>query len=144
MPNIFCPKCQKPLPFAVLEGVYLRTLPHAFSPDSMPPFGLKYSSLFREESRADAFFDFSQMPLKDFRPGIKSFARLGEQLILAVMTIESGMRDEGHAHPFDQCGIVLEGVFSLTIGGRRGLWDRGRAILFPPEFPTPGRSRRGR
>ena len=63
------------------------------------------------------FFDFAQMPLKDFRPGIKSFAQVGEQLILAVMTIESGMRDDGHAHPFDQCGMVLEGVFSLTIDG---------------------------
>jgi quercetin dioxygenase-like cupin family protein len=62
------------------------------------------------------FFDFAQMPLQDFRPGIKSTAQIGDQLVLAVMTIESGMRDEGHAHPFDQCGLVLEGTFSLTIG----------------------------
>jgi hypothetical protein len=30
------------------------------------------------------FFDFAQMPLKDFRPGIKSSAQVGEQLILAA------------------------------------------------------------
>lgn len=30
------------------------------------------------------FFDFAQMTLKDFRPGIKSFAQVGEQLILAA------------------------------------------------------------
>jgi hypothetical protein len=30
------------------------------------------------------FFDFSRVPLKDFRSGIKSFAQVGEQLILAA------------------------------------------------------------
>jgi hypothetical protein len=30
------------------------------------------------------FFDFAQMPLKDFRPGIKSSAQVVEQLILAA------------------------------------------------------------
>jgi quercetin dioxygenase-like cupin family protein len=81
------------------------------------------------------FFDFSQMPLKDFRPGIKSFAQVGEQLILAVMTIESGMRDEGHAHPFDQCGLVLEGVFSLTIDGETRTLGPGEGYFVPAGIP---------
>lgn len=75
------------------------------------------------------------MPLKDFRPGIKSFARVGEQLTLAVMTIESGMRDEGHAHPFDQCGIVLEGVFFLTIGGEARTLGPGQGYFVPAGVP---------
>jgi len=77
------------------------------------------------------FFDFSQMPLKDFRPGIKSSTQVGEQLILAVMTIESGRRDEGHAHPFDQCGMVLEGVFSLTIDGEIRTLGPGQGYFVP-------------
>jgi quercetin dioxygenase-like cupin family protein len=81
------------------------------------------------------FFDFAQVSLEDFRPGIKSYAQLGEQLILAVMTIESGMRDEGHAHPFDQCGIVLEGVFSLTIGGEARTLGPGQGYFVPAGIP---------
>jgi len=81
------------------------------------------------------FFDFSQLPLKDFRPGIKSFAQVGEQLILVVMTIESGMRDNGHAHPFDQCGLVLEGVFSLTIGVEARTLGPGQGYFVPAGIP---------
>ena len=77
------------------------------------------------------FFDFSQMPLKDFRAGIKSFAQVGEQLILAIMTIEGKMRDEGHAHPFDQCGLVLEGVFSLSIDGETRTLGPGQGYFVP-------------
>ncbi len=82
-----------------------------------------------------SFFDFGQLPLKDFRPGIKSFAQVGEQLILAVLTIESGMRDEGHAHPLDQCGMVLEGVFSLTIDGEIRTLGPGQGYFVPAGIP---------
>jgi quercetin dioxygenase-like cupin family protein len=81
------------------------------------------------------FFDFSQMPLQDFRPGIKSFAQVGEQLILAVMTVESWRRDEGHAHPFDQCGVVLEGAFSMTIGGETRILGPGQGYFVPAGIP---------
>jgi len=81
------------------------------------------------------FYDFAQMPLKDFRPGIKSSIQAGEQLVLAVMTIESGMRDDGHAHPFDQCGMVLEGVFSLTIGGEARSLGPGQGYFVPAGIP---------
>ena len=81
------------------------------------------------------FFDFSLMSLQDFRPGIKSFAQVGKQLIQAVMTIESGMRDEGHAHPFDQCGLVLEGVFSLTIDGETRALGPGQGYFVPAGIP---------
>ncbi len=85
--------------------------------------------------KTKTFFDFAQVPLKDFRPGIKSSAQVGEQLILAVMTIESGMRDAGHAHPFDQCGMVLEGVFSLTIDGETRTLGPGQGYFVPAEIP---------
>jgi quercetin dioxygenase-like cupin family protein len=81
------------------------------------------------------YFDFAHMALQDFRPGIKSAVPIGEQLILAVMTIEPGMRDEGHAHPFDQCGLVLEGVFSLTIGEETRSLGPGQGYFVPAGIP---------
>jgi quercetin dioxygenase-like cupin family protein len=81
------------------------------------------------------YFDLAHMALQDFKPGIKSAARIGEQLILAVMTIESGMQDEGHAHPFDQCGLVLEGVFSLTIGEETRTLEPGQGYFVSAGIP---------
>jgi quercetin dioxygenase-like cupin family protein len=77
------------------------------------------------------FLDFLQVPLQEFRPGIKSFAHFGEQLLLAVMTIEAGRKDPGHAHPFDQCGWVLEGRFLLTIGEESQFLGPGQGYFIP-------------
>jgi unsaturated pyranuronate lyase len=77
------------------------------------------------------FFDFPGLTLRDFRPGIKSAAHFGEQLILAVMTIEAGMKDSGHAHPFDQCGLVLEGSFAMTIGEETRIMGPGQGYFIP-------------
>jgi quercetin dioxygenase-like cupin family protein len=81
------------------------------------------------------FFDFLQVPLEDFRPGIKSLAHFGKQLLLVVMTIEAGRHDPGHAHPFDQCGWVLEGGFRLTIGEESRQLGPGQGYFIPANTP---------
>jgi quercetin dioxygenase-like cupin family protein len=78
-----------------------------------------------------SFLDFFQIDLKDFRPGIKSWAHSGEHLTMAVMTIEAGMKDPGHSHGFDQSGIILEGAFYLTIGEEHGLLKPGQGYFIP-------------
>jgi quercetin dioxygenase-like cupin family protein len=77
------------------------------------------------------FIDFPSLDLKDFRPGIKSWAQIGEHLNMAIMTIEAGMEDDGHSHPFDQAGIVLEGSFSLFIGEDRKSLRPGQGYFIP-------------
>ena len=77
------------------------------------------------------FIDFSNLRLQDFRPGIKSFAQLGDQLLLAVMVIEAGIKDAGHTHPFDQCGLVLEGSLAMTIGEETRILGAGQGYFVP-------------
>ncbi len=77
------------------------------------------------------FLDFSVLDLKDFRPGIKSWAQIGEYLIMAVMTIDAGQEDPGHFHPFDQSGLVLEGNFYLTIGEEQQSLGPGQGYFIP-------------
>jgi quercetin dioxygenase-like cupin family protein len=77
------------------------------------------------------FFDFDPATLRDFRPGIKSAAYFGEQMNLAVMAIDGGQADRGHAHPFEQCGLVLEGSFSMTIGEETRILGPGRGYYIP-------------
>jgi hypothetical protein len=43
------------------------------------------------------FLDFSQMPLKDFKRGIRSLARVGEQLSLAVIIMETSAKSPAAA-----------------------------------------------
>ncbi len=62
------------------------------------------------------FWDLTALELEAFRPGIMSKAELGETLIMSCMVIGPGLEDTGHMHPFDQCGIVLEGDIEMFIG----------------------------
>jgi quercetin dioxygenase-like cupin family protein len=77
------------------------------------------------------FIDFSDLDLKDFRPGIKSWAQIGENQIMAVMTIEAGIEDAGHSHPLEQSGIILEGIFKLTIAGETKSLGPGQGYFIP-------------
>jgi quercetin dioxygenase-like cupin family protein len=45
-----------------------------------------------------------------------SRAEKGENLIMVCMEIGPGKEDTGHQHPFDQCGVVLEGQIEMFIG----------------------------
>ena len=81
------------------------------------------------------FFDFNQLELRDFRPGIKSAAHLGDQMTLAVMSIDEGKADIGHVHSFEQCGVVLAGSFSLTIGEETRTLGPGQGYFVPAGVP---------
>ncbi len=77
------------------------------------------------------FFDPNELELADFRPGVKSWAHLGDQLTLAVMSLEPGLSDPGHEHPFEQAGLVLAGRFELTIGPETRTLSAGQGYLVP-------------
>jgi quercetin dioxygenase-like cupin family protein len=66
-----------------------------------------------------AFWDLSALALEQFRPGIMSKAALGDHLIMAYMEIGANLEDRGHIHPFDQCGIVLQGEIDMFVGEER-------------------------
>ncbi len=66
-----------------------------------------------------AFWDLAVLSLEEFRPGIMSKLVMGDQLNMVYMEIGPGMEDKGHQHPFDQCGIVLEGEMEMFIGQDR-------------------------
>lgn len=61
----------------------------------------------------------NELDLQEFRPGIRSKAQLGEGLVMALMEIGPGKEDSGHQHPFDQCGIVTEGMIEMSVGDER-------------------------
>ena len=78
-----------------------------------------------------AFWDLAALELEQFRPGIMSKAELGENLVMAYMEIGPGLEDTGHIHPFDQCGIVLEGEMEMFIGGERRRLHSNEVYFIP-------------
>ena len=62
-----------------------------------------------------AFWNLADLQMEQFRPGIMSKAELGADLIMVCMEIGPNMEDTGHEHPFDQCGIVLEGRIEMFV-----------------------------
>ena len=80
-----------------------------------------------------AFWDLRTLELETFRPGIMSKAELGDSLIMVCMEIEAGKEDAGHKHPFDQCGIVLDGQIEIFVEDERKLLSANESYFIPAE-----------
>ncbi|MFA5905605.1 MAG: cupin domain-containing protein [Desulfobacula sp.] len=77
------------------------------------------------------FWDLNTLQLEVFRPGIMSKAEIGDHLIMVCMQIEKEKEDKGHAHFFDQCGIVLEGRIEMVIGQECRLLSADECYFIP-------------
>jgi unsaturated pyranuronate lyase len=61
------------------------------------------------------FWDLKTLKLEEFRPGIRSKLESGTNLTMAFMEIAPNKEGSAHDHPFDQCGIVIEGEIEMSI-----------------------------
>ena len=78
-----------------------------------------------------AFWNVGTLELERFRPGIMSKAEVGENLVMVCMQIDPGKEDTGHEHPFDQCGIVLEGQIEMFVDQQRRLLTPNDCYFIP-------------
>lgn len=78
-----------------------------------------------------AFWNLDTLALEAFRPGIRSRAELGDQLIMACMEIAAGEADSGHRHPHDQCGLVITGRIEMFVGDERRVLNPGESYFIP-------------
>ena len=77
------------------------------------------------------FWNTATLPLAEFRPGMMSLAEMGDHLTMVYLEIAPHMEDAGHEHPFDQCGIILEGEMEMSIGTERKMLGPGQAFFIP-------------
>jgi mannose-6-phosphate isomerase-like protein (cupin superfamily) len=78
-----------------------------------------------------AFWKIDTLKLEAFRPGIMSKAAMGDNLIMVCMQIDGNKEDAGHTHPFDQCGIILEGQIEMFIAQKRRLLNPNECYFIP-------------
>ena len=93
-----------------------------------------------------AFWNLKSLHLEPFRPGVASKAVSGAQLIMVCMQIGPHLEDAGHTHPYDQCGVVLEGPIEMFIGSVQRVMQANEAYFIPAgvhhgwkTFETPAR-----
>jgi quercetin dioxygenase-like cupin family protein len=78
-----------------------------------------------------AFWNLGVLKLEEFKPGIMSKAEIGNNLIMVCMEIGAGKEDTGHRHPFDQCGVVIDGKMEMFIGEERKLLNSNESYFIP-------------
>ena len=67
------------------------------------------------------FWNLRTLRLDEFRPGIFSKVEAGSNLMMAIMEISPNKEGVEHQHPFDQCGMVVEGEIEMSIGEEKKL-----------------------
>ena len=77
------------------------------------------------------FWDLKTLKLDEFRPGIWSKMESGTNLTMAFMEIAPNKEGSAHAHPFDQCGVVLEGEIEMSIEEEKKLMRSMETYFFP-------------
>lgn len=77
------------------------------------------------------FWDLKTLTLDEFRPGIRSKIESGKNLTMAVMETTPNKEGIAHNHPFDQCGIVVEGEIEMLIGEEKK-WLKPMETYFIP------------
>lgn len=77
------------------------------------------------------FWGLQELDLEEFRPGALSRAEFGTSLVMACMEIAAHMEDTGHEHPFDQCGLILEGRIEMFSGDERRVLAGNKAYFIP-------------
>jgi quercetin dioxygenase-like cupin family protein len=77
------------------------------------------------------FWDLRTLTLEEFRPGIWSKIESGKNLTMAVMEIAPGKEGMAHEHPFDQCGVVVEGEIEMSIGDEKKLLKPMETYFIP-------------
>ena len=77
------------------------------------------------------FWDLKTLKLDEFRPGIRSKIESGSNLTMAFMEIAPNKEGVAHDHPFDQCGIVIEGKIEMSVGEEKKLLNPMETSFIP-------------
>ena len=77
------------------------------------------------------FWNLKTLRLDEFRPGIFSKVESGANLTMAFMEISPNKEGVEHHHPFDQCGIVLDGEIEMSIGKEKRLLKPMETYFIP-------------
>lgn len=77
------------------------------------------------------FCDIENRVTKELVPGLNIRSFWGEQMQLVYVTLNPGTHVPAHHHPQEQCGTVLSGEVTFTIGDETRLLKQGDCYMIP-------------
>ena len=77
------------------------------------------------------FWNLKTLRLGEFRPGIFSKVENGSTLTMAFMEIAPHKEGSAHSHPFDQCGVVVDGEIEMSVGEEKKLLRSMETYFIP-------------
>ena len=80
---------------------------------------------------SEYFVDKSDCSQHSIFPGVDIFTTHGEGLMLSLVQFEPQAVVEGHSHPHEQMGLLLEGELTFTIGGETRTLRPGQMWRIP-------------
>lgn len=78
-----------------------------------------------------AFLDIESRATKELAPGVQARTFWQDEMLVAIVDLESHSEVPTHNHPHEQAGSVLSGELSLTIDGETRTLTQGDAYLIP-------------
>ena len=90
------------------------------------------------------YFDLSQQPTRELRPGVRITTAWGDEIMLSFVHFDrADALVPTHRHPHEQAGMGLEGEFELTIGDESRIIGKGDSYCIPGNTPHSARSVNG-
>ena len=72
---------------------------------------------------------------KQIFPGVEIFTAAGEQMMLSLVKFEPGAVVELHQHEHEQCGILIAGKLTFTVGEVTRVLQPGEMWCIPGNVP---------
>ena len=72
---------------------------------------------------------------KNIFPGVDIYTAAGEQMMLSLVKFEPGATVELHQHEHEQCGILISGELTFTIGQSTRVLKPGEMWCIPGNVP---------
>ena len=84
------------------------------------------------------FCDLAARPAREIVPGIHIKTFWQEKMLIGKVALEPNASLPTHSHPHEQCGAVISGEFTLTIGAETRTLGPGELYTIPGDVEHSG------
>jgi quercetin dioxygenase-like cupin family protein len=81
------------------------------------------------------FFKTSELAEKPMLPGFTARMVHAGAMTISFWEVKAGSSLPDHSHPHEQITTILEGTFTMTVGGETRTLGPGQGAVIPPHVP---------
>ncbi len=81
------------------------------------------------------FFEISELAEKQMLPGFTARMIHAGAMTISYWEVKAGSSLPDHSHPHEQITTILEGTFTMTVGGEKKTLQAGHVAVIPSHMP---------